>query len=145
MTNFNRVIQLGNITRDIELRYTPSGTAVCEIGIAVNDRVKKNNEWIEEASFFDWTLWGRTAEIADQYLKKGSSVLLEGRAKQDRWEQDGQNRSKVKFVCDRMQMLSKDSSTSTESNHSTKGEVQGVPARQQKRAAAAVPDDEVPF
>lgn len=150
MTSYNRTIQLGNITRDIELRYTQSGTAVCELSIAVNERVKKQGEWVEETSFFDWTLWGRTAEIAQEYLGKGSAVLLEGRAKQDRWEQDGQNRTKVKFVCDRMQMVGKkDSSTSTERS-GTKGEVPGVSASQQRRAAAAreqlgYDNDSIPF
>jgi single-strand DNA-binding protein len=105
MASFNRVILVGNITRDIELRYTQGGTAVTELGIAVNDRVKRNNEWIDETTFVDVTLWGRTAEVASEYLGKGSSILIEGRLKLDSWEQEGQKRSKLRVVADRMQML----------------------------------------
>lgn len=105
MASFNRVILVGNITREIELRYTQGGTAVTELGIAVNDRVKRNNEWVDETTFVDVTLWGRTAEVASEYLGKGSSILIEGRLKLDSWEQDGQKRSKLRVVADRMQML----------------------------------------
>lgn len=105
MASFNRVILLGNITRDIELKYTQGGTAVTEIGLAVNDRIKRNNEWVEETTFVDVTLWGRTAEVAGEYLGKGSSILIEGRLKLDTWEQEGQKRSKLRVVADRMQML----------------------------------------
>ena len=76
MASFNRVILVGNLTRDVELRYTQSGTAVTEIGLAVNDRVKRNDEWVDETTFVDITLWGRTAEVASEYLAKGSSVLI---------------------------------------------------------------------
>ena len=80
MASFNRVILVGNVTRDIELRYTPGGTAVTEIGMAVNDRRKNQaGEWVEDTTFVDVTLWSRTAEIADQYLNKGSSILIERR------------------------------------------------------------------
>ena len=93
MASFNRVILVGNVTRDIELRYTPGGTAVTEIGMAVNDRRKNQaGEWVEDTTFVDVTLWSRTAEIADQYLNKGSSILIEGRLKLDSWETDGQIR-----------------------------------------------------
>jgi single-strand DNA-binding protein len=107
MASFNRVILLGNLTRDPELRYIPSGTAVTEIGLAVNDRRKAaNGEWVEETTFVDITLWGRTAEIATEYLSKGSPVLIEGRLKYDSWQdKDGQKRSKLKVVGDRMQLL----------------------------------------
>lgn len=104
--SFNRVVLLGNLTRDPELRYLPSGTAVSEIGLAVNDRVKRDNQWVDEATFVDVTLWGRTAEIANEYLSKGSSVLIEGRLKLDSWEnKEGEKRSKLKVVCERMQMV----------------------------------------
>lgn len=105
MASFNRVILVGNLTRDPELRYIPSGTAVTSIGLAVNDRVKKNDQWVDEATFVDVTLWGRTAEIANEYLSKGSSVLIEGRLKYDAWEKDGQKFSKLKVIGERMQML----------------------------------------
>ena len=107
MASFNRVILVGNLTRDPELRYTPSNTAVTELGLAVNDRRKNaTGEWIEETTFVDVTLWSRTAEVASEYLTKGSSVLIEGRLKLDTWEtNDGQKRSKLRVVGERMQML----------------------------------------
>ena len=105
MASYNRVVLVGNLTRDVDLRYTPQGTPVTDIGLAVNDRVKKNNEWVDEATFVDVTLWGRTAEVASEYLSKGSPVLIEGRLKLDSWEQDGQKRSKLRVVGERMQML----------------------------------------
>jgi len=106
MASFNRVILLGNLTRDVEVRYLQSGTAVADVGMAVNDRRKgQNGEWIEETTFVDVTLWGRTAEVAGEYLSKGSPILVEGRLKYDTWEKDGQKRSKLSVVCERMQMV----------------------------------------
>jgi single-strand DNA-binding protein len=105
MASFNRVILVGNLTRDPELRYIPSGTAVSEIGLAVNDRVKKGDQWVDETTFVDVTLWGRTAEVANEYLSKGSNILIEGRLKLDSWEKDGQKRSKLRVVAEKMQML----------------------------------------
>lgn len=106
MASFNRVILLGNLTRDVEVKYLQSGTAVTEVGLAVNDRRKgQNGEWIDETTFVDITMWGRTAEIASEYLGKGSQVLIEGRLKLDTWETEGQKRSKLRVVCERMQML----------------------------------------
>ena len=105
MASFNRVILVGNLTRDVELKYTANQTAVTEIGLAVNDRVKKNNEWVDETTFVNITLWGRTAEVASEYLSKGSSVLIEGRLKLDTWEKDGQKHYKLHVVGERMQML----------------------------------------
>jgi single-strand DNA-binding protein len=106
MASFNRVILVGNLTRDPELRYLASGTAVTDIGLAVSEKHKNaSGEWVEETVFVDVTLWARTAEVASEYLTKGSPILIEGRLKLDSWEKDGQKRSKLKVVCDRMQML----------------------------------------
>ncbi|HZZ73266.1 MAG TPA: single-stranded DNA-binding protein, partial [Pirellulales bacterium] len=106
MASFNRVILIGNMTRDPELRYIPSGMAVSEIGLAVNDRRKGNNgEWIEETTFVDVTLWGRTAEVASEYLSKGSPVFIEGRLKLDQWEKDGKKNSKLRVVCEKLQLI----------------------------------------
>jgi single-strand DNA-binding protein len=107
MASYNRVILVGNLTRDPELRYTPTGTPVCEIGLAVNNRYKNaGGEWVDETTFVDVTLWSRTAEVASEYLNKGSPVLVEGRLKLDTWEStDGQKRSKLRVVGERMQML----------------------------------------
>jgi len=105
MPSFNKVIIVGNLTRDIELRHTPAGTAVGDLGLAINERVKKGDEWFDEVTYVDVTLWGRTAEIANEYLKKGSPVLIEGRLKYETWEADGQKRSKLKVVGEKMQLL----------------------------------------
>jgi single-strand DNA-binding protein len=106
MASYNRVILMGNLTRDVQLRYTPSGTPVTEVGLAVNDRRKgPNGEWIDEVTFVDVTFWGRTAEVASEYLSKGSPVFIEGRLKLDTWEKDGQKNYKLRVVCDRMQLL----------------------------------------
>jgi single-strand DNA-binding protein len=108
MANFNRVIVAGNLTREVELKYTQGGTAVTEIGLAINERRKdKAGEYVDETTFVDITLWGRTAEVAAEYLSKGSHVLIEGRLKLDTWEKDGQKRSKLRVVGERMQMLGK--------------------------------------
>jgi len=104
MASFNKVILVGNVTRDPELRQAGS-TQVLDLGLAVNERRKQGNEWVDETTFVDVTLWGRTAEVAAEYLTKGAPVLIEGRLKLDQWEQDGQKRSKLKVIGDRMQML----------------------------------------
>lgn len=106
MASFNRVILVGNVTRDIELRYTPSGTAVTDIGLAMNEKRKDaSGEYVDEPVFADVTLWGRTAEVASEYLSKGAPAMIEGRLKLDQWEQDGQKRSKLKVVGERLQLL----------------------------------------
>jgi single-strand DNA-binding protein len=105
MANYNRVILVGNMTRDVELRYTPQGTAVTEIGMAVNDRVKRNDQWVDETTFVDVTLWGRTAEVASEYTGKGSQILIEGRLKLDTWEKDGKKNYKLRVIGEKMQML----------------------------------------
>ncbi len=104
---FNKVIIVGNLTRDIELRYLPSGTAVGSTGIASTRRFKGGDgEQKEETLFVDITFFGRTAEIANQYLRKGSKVLIEGRLKLDSWtDQNGAKRSKHTVVVENMQML----------------------------------------
>lgn len=108
MASFNRVILLGNLTRDVELKHLPSGMSVAEFGLAVNDRRKdQSGNWIDEATFVDITLWGRTAEVASEYLSKGSMVLIEGRLKYDAWEKDGQKRSRLRVVGEKMQMMPK--------------------------------------
>ena len=149
MASFNRVVLVGNLTQDVELRYTPAGTAVTDVSLAVNERVKRNDQWTEEANFFDVTLWGRTAEVASEYLSKGSSVLIEGRLKQDRWEQDGQKRSKVKVVGERMQMLGSrgggGGSSTGSAPHTNTQQTQSSPAAQSSAPATAPPEDEVPF
>lgn len=107
MANLNKVFLLGNLTRDPDLRYTPSGAAVANMGLAVNRRYKNAaGEWVEEANFFTVVVWGRQAETCAQYLTKGRPILVEGRLQQRSWEaQDGQKRSVVEVVADRIQFL----------------------------------------
>lgn len=107
---FNKVVMIGNLTRDPELKYLPSSTAVCTLGLASNRRFKKTDgSQGEEVCFIDAVLFGRSAEIANQYLRKGKRVLIEGRIKHDTWsDQNGQKRSRHSIVCEAMTMLDKD-------------------------------------
>lgn len=109
MASFNKVIIMGNLTRDPQVRYTPSGTAVSDLGLAVNRTWfdKQSNSKKEEVTFVDVTLWGRQAEVAGEYLSKGRSVLIEGRLSLDQWDDkdSGQKRSKLKVVCENMTMV----------------------------------------
>ena len=106
--SYNKVFLLGNLTRDPEVRYTPKGSAVTDLGIAVNRQYTLDTgEKREEVTFVDVTFWGRTAEVAGEYLKKGRSVFIEGRLQLDTWDdkQSGQKRSKLKVIGEMMQML----------------------------------------
>jgi single-strand DNA-binding protein len=108
MPSLNKVILMGNLTRDPEIKHTASGTAVGDIGLAVNRVTKdENGERREEVTFIDVTLWGRTAELAGQYLAKGRLVLIEGRLHLDQWQdkETGANRSKLKVVATNVQFL----------------------------------------
>lgn len=106
MASYNRVMLIGNLTRDIELRHTPGGTPVTDMSMAVNDRRKNaQGEWVDDVTYVDVTLWGRTAEVAAEYLRKGSPVFIEGRLKLDSWEADGQKKYKLRVVGERLQML----------------------------------------
>lgn len=104
---FNKVILVGNLTRDVELKYFPSGNGcVATLGLAVNRKVKKQDgSQIDDTCFIDAKVYGRTAEVANQYLRKGSKVLIEGRIAQENWEQNGQKRSKHIIQGESIQML----------------------------------------
>ncbi len=149
MASFNRVVLLGNLTRDIELRYIGSGTAVTDIGLAVNDRVKKNDQWVDETTFVDITLWGRTAEVANEYLSKGSSVLIEGRLKLESWEKDGQKRTKLKVIGERMQMVGGKGGGGQGGGGGPRGGSSSRPAADDSHEYSpsmdSPPDDEIPF
>jgi single-strand DNA-binding protein len=108
MASFNKVILLGNLTRDPEVRYTPKGSAVCDLGIAVNRQYTLDSgEKREEVTYVDVVLWSRLAEIAGEYLKKGRPVFIEGRLQLDTWDdkQSGQKRSKLRVIGETMQLL----------------------------------------
>lgn len=145
MASYNRVILVGNLTRDPELRYVPSGTAVTDVRLAVNDRVKRNDQWVDEATFIDVTLWGRTAEVASEYLTKGSPVLIEGRLKLDQWEQEGQRRSKLKVVGDRMRMLGSRGGDRPAQQQATQYSQPAPPEDEFQAPPPGPPDDDIPF
>lgn len=108
MASLNKVMLIGNVTRDPELKYTPKGSAVADLGLAVNRTyTNQNNEKVEETTFVDVELWGRLAEIAGEYAKKGRSIFIEGRLRIDSWEdkQSGQKRSRLKVVGEGLQLL----------------------------------------
>ena len=117
MASFNKVILLGNLTRDPEVRYTPKGSAVCDLGIAINRQYTLDSgEKREEVTYVDVVLWSRLAEIAGEYLKKGRPIFIEGRLQLDTWDdkQSGQKRSKLRVVADSVQFIgggSKDDAT----------------------------------
>lgn len=145
MASYNRVVLMGNVTRDPELRYIPSGAAVCDLGLAMNDKYKNaSGEWVESCVFVDVTLWKRTAEVAAEYLKKGSPVLIEGRLKLDTWTTDeGVKRSKLKVVGERLQLLGKrgDTTSSQDSEYS-----EAVPPQETQTPPPPVQGgDNVPF
>ncbi|MGO9309203.1 MAG: single-stranded DNA-binding protein [Spirochaetia bacterium] len=105
MADINRVVLVGRLTRNAELKYTNNGSAVSKFGLAINQRRKKDDQWVEEAHFFDIVLWGKTAESLNQYLVKGKQVGIEGQLRQNRWEQDGQARSKVEIFATNVMLL----------------------------------------
>ena len=105
MADINHVVLIGRLTRDAELKYTAAGQAVCKFSIAVNRRRKTGDQWVDEPNFFDIVLWGRQGETLNQYLVKGKQVGVDGELRQDRWEQDGQNRSRVEIVANNLQLL----------------------------------------
>ena len=150
MASFNKVILLGNLTRDPEVRYTPKGSAVCDLGLAVNrNYTLDNGEKREEVTFVDVVLWARLAEIAGEYLKKGRPVFIEGRLQMDSWDdkQSGQKRTKLRVVGETMQLLGSRPSgaggaDAPEAERPPRAAAAGKPAP----AAKAEPDDdEIPF
>jgi single-strand DNA-binding protein len=161
MASYNKVILVGNLTRDPELRHTPSGAAVTDLGLAVNrtwtDR--NTNQKNEETTFVDVTCWSRTAEIACEYLRKGRPVLIEGRLQMDEWsdKETGQKRTKLKVVCDSMQMLGSrdggggggggggDGGGYSAPAPSAPAPASSSPAPAPESPLSNPPDDEVPF
>jgi single-strand DNA-binding protein len=153
MASFNKVILLGNLTRDPEVRYTPKGSAVCDLGLAVNrNYTLDNGEKREEVTFVDVVLWARLAEIAGEYLKKGRPVFIEGRLQMDSWDdkQTGQKRTKLRVVGETMQLLgSRPGGASGGTGGSEGPEAERPPRPAAKSAgttAQSAPDeDEIPF
>ncbi len=153
MPAFNRVILMGNLTRDVELRHLQSGTCVGDTSIAINDKRKGDNgEWIEDVTFVELTLWGRTAEIANEYLSKGSPALIEGRLKLEQWDDKngGGKRSKLKVVVERLQLLGqRGGQENSGGSRSNQGDAPPPEQRQAPRSQAprsqAPTEDPIPF
>ena len=149
MASFNKVILLGNLTRDPEIRYTPKGSAVCDLGIAVNRAYTlENGERREEVTYVDVVLWARLAEIAAEYLKKGRPVFIEGRLQLDTWDdkQSGQKRSKLRVIGETMQLLGgrPPGAGGAEGGDEAKAS-RAKTAPPPKPAAGEPDDDEIPF
>lgn len=106
MKDINSVVLLGNLTRDADVRYSSSGCAIAKFCIAVNRSKKQGDQWIDEANFFDCTLFGKQAESLKPYLVKGKRVAVHGELKQDRWEKDGVKNSKVGIECTDINLIS---------------------------------------
>src|SRR6266849_3389882 len=152
MASFNKVILLGNLTRDPEVRYTPKGSAVCDLGIAINRQYTLDSgEKREEVTYVDVVLWSRLAEIAGEYLKKGRPVFIEGRLQLDTWDdkQSGQKRSKLRVIGETMQLLGgrPPGAGAPDVEGGDRQSRGGKPsAPPPKEAAPAQPDeDEIPF
>ncbi len=163
MASFNKVILVGNLTRDPEVRYTPKGSAVCDLGLAVNRQYSlEGGEKREEVTFVDVVLWARLAEIAGEYLKKGRPVLIEGRLQLDSWDDktSGQKRTKLRVIGETMQLLGgrpgsgggeADESAGSSSNSGGGGGGYSKPANRGSSAPPSRPapsepdDDEIPF
>ena len=105
--SLNSVNIMGNLTRDPEMKYTPSGKAVCSLSIANNRVYTKNGEKVTEVSYFDVEVWGAVAENCSKYLTKGSGIIVEGRLRQDRWEKDGKTQSRVRITANNIHFLPK--------------------------------------
>lgn len=140
MADVNHVILIGRLTRDAELKYTSGGTAVCKFAIAVGKRVKKGDSYENETSFFDVVAWGKTGEALNQYLVKGKQIAVEGELHQNRWDQDGQARSKIEIIANNIQLLgSKDSMYEANHNNSSPS---NSPSKQPSARNDAPPDFE---
>lgn len=132
MVAFNRVILAGNLVRDPEIRYLPSGLSVTSFALAVNSRFRQNNEMREEVSYFDVVVFGKLGETCAEYLSKGRPVLVEGRLRQRRWESEGMKRSKIEVVAGGVQFLGG-------------GPRGGAPEGEQAAPPQDSQDDDIPF
>lgn len=151
MANLNKVLLMGNLTRDPEVRYTPKGTAVGDLGIAINDSYKAQDGTIKETvTYVDIEVWGRQAETCKQYLTKGRPIFVEGQLKLDTWEQDGQKKSKLRVRADRVQFLGAPSggggSQRSGGNYSSGSERSGGGSSERSsRPAPPAPEDQPPM
>jgi len=146
MADINHVVLIGRLTRDAELKYTAGGQAVCKFSIAVNRRKKNGDQWEDEANFFDIVLWGKQGESLQSYLVKGKMVGVDGELRQDRWQQDGQNRSKVEIIANYIQLLGGGGAGERQNHNNSSG---GNSHEQQNYTSSTTKDDgftdDIPF
>lgn len=145
MASFNKVILVGNLTRDPELSYTPGGAAICKFGIAMNERYKnkQTGEDVEKVHFIDVTAWMKTAEMIAQYFHKGEPILIEGKLQQDRWEDANtqQKRSKVYVTAERFTFVGSKKQSDGAAGGEGGGQQEAAPAG----APGGVPEEDIPF
>jgi single-strand DNA-binding protein len=137
MSDLAIAVIVGRLTRDAELKYTNSGQAICHFSVATSSRRKKGDQWIDESSFWDVDLWGKQGESINQYLTKGKLVAVEGAMRQDRWEQDGQTRTKTLITANTVQLLG--SSGGGAGGSGGQGQPYERPARGQGDASGSAP------
>ncbi len=142
MADVNHVILIGRCTRDADLKYTSGGMAVCKFAIAVNRRRKQGEQWVDEASFFDIVLWGKSGESLNQYLVKGKQVAVEGELHQNRWQNEGKSMSKVEIMANSVQLLGGDKNT-----QGSAPDARNSPSRAPDSNSDAQPDfdSDIPF
>ena len=158
--DYNKVTLIGHLTRDADIRYTITGTAIAAVSLASNRSIKKQDNWETEVSYFDANIYGRMAENLKPYLTKGKMILISGRLKQDRWEKDGQKFSRIKIEVEEVQLLGGNSSESPNNSNdrvqpqfSVTQQIQAIP--QQTVPTPPIPDpslfnnddfpDDIPF
>jgi len=141
---FNKIILVGNLTRDIELKYTQGGTGIAKTAIATSRKFTSNGEKKEEVCFVDITFFGRSAEVANQYLKKGSKILVEGRLNFEQWvDKEGQKRSKHSVIAETMQMLDSKSDNQASTNQGGYAPQQNqAPQQQQSQGQQQAPQQQ---
>ena len=141
MADINQVVLVGRLTRDVELKYTNTGFAIANLSLAVNRRVKKEDTWQDEGQFFNCVLIGKRAEALAQYLVKGKQIGIQGELRQNRWEQDGQPRSRVEIFVNNIQLLG---------GRVPDQEPRAAPSQSDQYSASEIPtaddfDDDIPF
>ncbi|MCL2792259.1 MAG: single-stranded DNA-binding protein [Spirochaetaceae bacterium] len=145
MTDINRVFLVGRLTRDAELRFTSSGTPVAKFSVAVNRGKKSGDQWDEEVNYFDIVLWGKVAEALSKYLAKGKQVAIDGELRQSRWEQDGQNRSRVEIHAANIQLLGGSGAGGGNAQSSAQSNGSGNNFSRQERSQMQPQGKSVPF
>lgn len=139
MANYNHCCIVGNLTRDPEVKFISSGTAVAQFGVAVNEKYKSGDNWKERVNFFDVEAWGKLAEICGENLAKGRNVLVAGSLRYEAWEKDGVKKSRIKIVADKVQFLGAKPGSEADAPAANKSTIND------KTKKMDPPDDDIPF